>query len=75
MSMAIGLGSGLNSCVGIFIYLAKHPEIKKYFLQLFPSFKKLVEHEESQAVIGKAQLEVVPLLEINKDVQGPEKSV
>ena len=31
ISILIGLGADVNSCVGIFIYLSRHEEVKKHF--------------------------------------------
>lgn len=35
-SVFAGLGSGVNSCIGIFVYLRKHSEIQKYVSQMLP---------------------------------------
>uniref|UniRef100_A0A914D1V2 G-protein coupled receptors family 1 profile domain-containing protein n=1 Tax=Acrobeloides nanus TaxID=290746 RepID=A0A914D1V2_9BILA len=41
ISLVIALCSGINSCVGIFIYLAKHQELREYFFKLFPKTAKI----------------------------------
>jgi hypothetical protein len=37
ISLVIGLFSGINSCIGIFIYLASHQELTEYFKKISPT--------------------------------------
>uniref|UniRef100_A0AC35FPG9 G-protein coupled receptors family 1 profile domain-containing protein n=1 Tax=Panagrolaimus sp. PS1159 TaxID=55785 RepID=A0AC35FPG9_9BILA len=37
-SVFAGLGSGINSCIGIFVYLRKHGELKKHLGNILPKW-------------------------------------
>ena len=59
--MIIALCSGINSCVGIFIYLTKHQELKEYFLIIFPRFAKIKDAKGAQVGTTHSQLVVSTL--------------
>uniref|UniRef100_A0A914E9V4 G-protein coupled receptors family 1 profile domain-containing protein n=1 Tax=Acrobeloides nanus TaxID=290746 RepID=A0A914E9V4_9BILA len=46
-SIVISLCAGLNSCVGIFVYLAKHSELRRYYLNIYCSMFVRISREDS----------------------------
>uniref|UniRef100_A0A914DU07 G-protein coupled receptors family 1 profile domain-containing protein n=1 Tax=Acrobeloides nanus TaxID=290746 RepID=A0A914DU07_9BILA len=43
ISLLIAIFSDLYSCVAIFVYLAKHPELREYFMKEIAKFSRLIQ--------------------------------